>query len=112
LQAVKEAKEPVKRVVVEAEPVTDIDSTAADAIIELETELRAAGVELCFAQMKGPVKDQLKGYGLFDKLGAESFFPTLGLAVDRYIETHNVEWHDWDEEKCCQHAPHSGPCPG
>jgi hypothetical protein len=47
--------------------------------------------------MKDPVKEQLKRYGLFDKLGAELFFPTIGRAVDRYIETQRVEWSDWEE---------------
>jgi hypothetical protein len=39
----------------------------------------------------------LKRYGLFAKLGTHLFFPTLGQAVDAYLETHRVEWTDWDE---------------
>jgi hypothetical protein len=54
-------------------------------------------MDLCFAEMKGPVKDQLKRYGLFTTLGTESFFPTLGQAVDRYLQVHEVEWRDWDD---------------
>jgi MFS superfamily sulfate permease-like transporter len=97
LQAVAEAPTPTKWVVVAAEPVTDIDITAADALSELDDELQRAGIELCFAEMKGPAKDRLKHYGLFTKLGADLFFPTLGQAVDRYLEAHQVEWLDWDE---------------
>ena len=47
--------------------------------------------------MKDPVKDRLKRYGLFTKLGSHLFFPTLGQAVDAYVETHQVDWADWDE---------------
>ncbi len=56
-------------------------------------------MELCFAEMKGPVKDRLKCYGLFAELGKENFFPTIGQAVDRYLEANAVEWVDWDEVK-------------
>ena len=68
--------------VVAAEPVTDIDITAADVLTSLDEALHAEGMELCFAEMKGPVKDRLKRYGLFTTLGTENFFPTLGQAVD------------------------------
>jgi hypothetical protein len=54
-------------------------------------------MDLCFAEVKGPVKDLLKRYGLFATLGTENFFPTIGEAVDGYLAVHNVEWRDWDE---------------
>jgi high affinity sulfate transporter 1 len=98
LRAAREAPTPTRWVVVTAEPVTDIDITAADNLAALDRELQEMGVELCFAEMKGPVKDRLKRYGLFDALGTDNFFPTIGQAVDRYLEVHRVEWKDWDEE--------------
>ena len=97
LRAAAEAPTPTRWIVVAAEPVTDVDVTAADALAELDRELHAAGMELCFAEMKGPVKDRLKRYGLFTKLGTGNFFPTIGQAVDRYLALHPVEWKDWDE---------------
>ncbi len=99
LQAVAGSPTPVKWVVVAAEPVTDIDVTAADALVELDSDLHRKGIELCFAEMKGPVKDHLKRYGLFVGLGTDNFFPTIGQAVDRYLEVNRVEWQDWDEVK-------------
>lgn len=97
LGAVADAPTPTTRVVVAAEPVTDVDVTAADVLADLDNALRAAGVELCFAEMKGPVKDLLKRYGLFHNFGADSFFPTIGQAVDGYLATHPVEWRDWED---------------
>lgn len=97
LRAVSGAPTTTRLVVVAAEPVTDIDITAADMLAELEEELHKAGIELCFAQMKGPVKDHLKRYGLFSKLGQENFFPTIGQAVDHYLQKYGIVWHDWDE---------------
>jgi hypothetical protein len=55
-------------------------------------------VTLCFAELKGPVKDSLKHYGLFKMIGEQNFFPTIGQAVNRYLESHAVEWHDWGDE--------------
>ena len=97
LQAIADAPTPTKWVVVAAEPVTDIDITAAEALSALDDDLARFGIELCFAEMKDPVKDKLKRYELFVKLGADQFFPTLGQAVDRYLEAQQVEWSDWDE---------------
>ena len=97
LQAIADAPTPTKWVVVAAEPVTDIDVTAAEALSALDDDLQNAGIELCFAEMKDPVKDRLKRYGLFTKLGTDLFFPTIGRAVDRYLETNRVDWSDWEE---------------
>ena len=97
LQAIADAPTPTKWVIVAAEPVTDIDITAAEALSALDDDLAKFGIELCFAEMKDPVKDRLKRYDLFVKLGADRFFPTLGQAVDRYLEAHQVAWSDWDE---------------
>ncbi len=97
LEAVSQSPTPVKWVVVAAEPVTDVDTTAADELAELDADLHSAGIELCFAEMKGPAKDRLIRYGLFTKLGQENFHRTLGQAVDTYLKTHDVEWHDWKE---------------
>jgi high affinity sulfate transporter 1 len=96
-QVIALAPTPTKWVVVAAEPVTDVDITAADMLAELDKKLHQAGMDLCFAEMKGPVKDRLKRYGLFNSFGNENFFPTIGQAVDRYLDVHKVNWRDWDE---------------
>ena len=94
---VDEAASPVRWVVVAAEPITDIDTTAADTLGDLLDELRAEGVTLAFAEIKGPVKDRLRRYGLFDAVGPEHFFPTVGTAVDAYVEATGTTWVDWEE---------------
>ncbi len=99
LRAVAEAPTPTRWVIVAAEPVTDIDITAADVLSALDDELHTAGIELGFAEMKGPVKDRLKQYGLFSKLGGDLFFRTIGQAVDAYVESHRVEWVDWEDRQ-------------
>ena len=92
LEAVAQSPTPVRRIVVSAEPVTSIDVTSADVLAELAQKLRESGVELRFAEMKDPVKDKLKRFELLERLGAASFYPTLGAAVDAYLEEHAVDW--------------------
>jgi MFS superfamily sulfate permease-like transporter len=83
---------------VAAAPVSDIDITAAEVLEKLGSQLHEAGIELRFAEMKGPTKDELKRYGLFAQFGVENFYPTIGQAVDGYLKASNVEWQDWDEQ--------------
>src|SRR5262245_15060785 len=94
LIAVARSSTPVRRIVVAAEPVTGVDITAADALAELDEELSNAGTELCFAELKDPVKDKLKRFGLFSLIGEKSFFPTIEAAVRSYVQDHAIDWAD------------------
>lgn len=96
LDAVAASPTQVCWLVVTAEPVTSVDVTAADILADLDELLHAAGIELCFAEMKDPVKDKLKRFGLFSRLGEARFFPTVDAAVSSYLETHAVDWVDWE----------------
>ncbi len=99
LDAVAASPTPVRWLVVGAEPVTSVDVTAADMLMELEDHLHAAGIELCFAEMKDPVKDKLRRFGLLARLGAERFFSTIGEAVGDYVKTFGVQWLDWEDRR-------------
>lgn len=90
LAAVAESPTQVRCVVVAAAPVTSVDVTAADALTDLDEALLARGIELRFAELKDPVKDKLKRFGLFDRFGETRFFPTIDAAVSRYFETHDA----------------------
>jgi high affinity sulfate transporter 1 len=91
LGAVASSPTPVRWVVVAAEPVTSVDVTAADIVAELDDSLHTKDIQLCFAEMKDPVKDKLKRFELFARFGAETFYATLGEAVDAYLGSHPVE---------------------
>jgi MFS superfamily sulfate permease-like transporter len=97
LDAVAKSPTPVRWLVVAAEPVTSVDVSAGDMVAELDEALHAQGIELCFAELKDPVKDKLKRFGLFSQLGEQYFFPTIGAAVSSYLETHDVKWEDWED---------------
>ena len=84
-QALDAERRDVRTVVVAAEPITDVDSTAAEVLAEILAELDRRGIELAFAELKGPVKDTLRRYGLMEQIGEERFYPTIGLAVRAHV---------------------------
>jgi high affinity sulfate transporter 1 len=84
-EAIANSPTPVRRVVVTAEPITSIDVSSADVLTELDTMLRARNIELCFAELKDPVKDKLKRFGLFAEFGERRFFPTNASAVRDFL---------------------------
>jgi len=83
--AIAQSLTPVRRVVVAAEPITSVDVTSADALADLDEALKSDGIELCFAEIKDPVKDKLKRFGLFARFGDRRFFPTKESAVNDWL---------------------------
>lgn len=95
---VDEAKPPARWVVVCAEPMTDVDTTASEMLHELDRELAIRGVELTFAEMKDPVKDRLERYDLRQKIGETYFFSTIGVAVKAYVDRFAIPWPELDDD--------------
>ena len=91
-------------IVVAAEPITDIDATAGETLRSLNDELDAAGIELAFTELKDPVRDRLRRYGIHDTIGRHRFFPTIGVAVAAYLHETGVDWVDWEDRQPGHHA--------
>jgi len=72
-------------VLVAAEPVTDVDSTAADMLVDLDIELNTADIYLVFAELKDPVKEKIVRYGLLDAIDRQ-IFPTISVAVAAFLD--------------------------
>ena len=92
LRALAESPTPVRRLVVAAEPVTSIDITSADMLAELGQILSNAGIDFHFAEVKGPVKDKLRRFGLITPEEERRIQPTVGAAVDAYLADYQVDW--------------------
>ena len=88
LDAIAASPQPVRWLVVAAEPVTSVDVTSADVLTDLDRSLQQTGIEMCFAELKDPVKDKLKRFGLFKQIGERSFYPTIDAAVGGYRQTY------------------------
>ncbi|MDF3312512.1 SulP family inorganic anion transporter [Rhodococcus sp. T2V] len=81
---VAEAPTPVEWVVIAAEPITGLDTTAVDELVDLDTYLEGKGIRLAFAEMKGPIKDRLIRFGVGDRFDATHFYPTIDSAVEAF----------------------------
>ncbi|WP_213576450.1 SulP family inorganic anion transporter [Rhodococcus sp. USK13] len=78
------APTPVEWVVVAAEPITGLDTTAVDELVDLDTYLESKGIRLAFAEMKGPIKDRLIRFGVGDRFDSTHFYPTVESAVTAF----------------------------
>ncbi|MGY1643631.1 SulP family inorganic anion transporter [Geodermatophilus sp. SYSU D00703] len=85
--------EPAPRwIVVAAEPITDVDTTAADVLLDLDRLLDERGQTLVFAELKDPVRRKVERYGLDRELEARHFFPTVEAAVDAFQRRTGAAW--------------------
>ncbi|MCX8007149.1 MAG: sulfate permease [Coriobacteriia bacterium] len=94
-----ERPESPRRVVFAAEPMTDVDTTAADVLAETIRSLQEAGIEVGFAELKHPVRERLERYGIIDLVGEHMLFPTIGSAVHDHVARSGVAWVDWEEQE-------------
>ena len=79
-------------IVVAAEPITDIDTTAADVLEDLYLQLSADGVSLVFAELKTPVRQKIEHYELTDTINPDHFFETITEAVGAFREQTGAQW--------------------
>ena len=79
-------------VVVAAEPITDVDTTAADVLEDLDLELNADGISLVFAELKTPVRQKIERYELTDTMNPDHFFETITEAVEAFREQTGAQW--------------------
>ncbi len=86
-------------IIVEAEPITDIDTTACDMLEDLVTALDKQGTKLVFAEMKTHSRHKLLRYGLGKPLPDDRFFPTLRAAVSACREELGERWVEVREEE-------------
>jgi len=81
-------------IVIAAEPITDVDTTASDMLQELDAWLNARGVSLVFAEMKDPVRAKIERYELTRTIDPAHFLPTLDDAVAEYVRQTGAQWRD------------------
>jgi len=79
-------------VIIAAEPITDIDITAADMLLELVDDLAAHDTRLVFAELKDPVRAKLEQYGLTSLITRIAFYPTLNTAGKAYRAEFGTDW--------------------
>jgi high affinity sulfate transporter 1 len=81
-----------KWILIAAEPITDVDTTASDVLEELDEALNADGISLVFAELKDPVRRKIERYGLTRTIDPGHFFPTIDSAVAAFRQETGAEW--------------------
>jgi high affinity sulfate transporter 1 len=92
---VRELAEPLPPggwIIIAAEPITDVDTTACDMIEDLDRALDAKQLRLVFAEMKTPAREKMSRYGLDKALPEDQFYPTLSSAVKAYRAQSGQDW--------------------
>src|SRR5580692_856506 len=79
-------------ILIAAEPVTDVDTTAADVLTELDEALNAQGISLVFAELKDPVRRKIERYGLTRTIDPHHFFPTIAAAIAAFRDDTGAQW--------------------
>jgi anti-anti-sigma regulatory factor len=90
----------VHTVILAAEPITDVDTTAADELVDVDDWLAKRGIRFIIAEMKDPVIDVLRDYGLAGRFTPDRFAPTVGAAVDDVTGTlrGDLEGTKWEND--------------
>ena len=94
VRAIAEAQPDLRWVIVAAEPMTDVDTTAADMLADLDEWLNARSVSLAFAEVKDPVREKIQRYELERTIDPAHFYPTLDEAVAAYMAQTGATWQD------------------
>jgi high affinity sulfate transporter 1 len=92
IRRLAEASPRPRWILIAAEPITDIDTTASDMLADLDEELNAKGISLVFAELKNPVRTKLERYELIGPLNPDHFFPTLDVAIDTFCQETGAHW--------------------
>ena len=79
-------------ILIAAEPMTDVDTTASDVLEELDEALNEQGISLVFAELKDPVRRKIERYGLTRTINPQHFFPTIESAIAAFRQQTGADW--------------------
>src|SRR6476619_5305264 len=92
IREVAESRPGLKWIMIAAEPITDVDTTAADMLQALDVWLNERGISLICAELKDPVREKIERYELTRTINPDHFFPTIAAAVERYMHEKHATW--------------------
>ena len=90
--------ESLKYILIDAESINHIDSSALHQIEKMIEEYRQKNIQVFFAAVKGPVRDAMARGGIIDKIGENHFFMD-NQSVWNYIEAHDDDRKTPDPRK-------------
>ena len=81
----------LKYIVINAESISQVDSSALHALEEILREYREQGVHVVFTGVKGPLRDALNRANLMEYVGQDNFYLTVQEAVEQLSEKSEEE---------------------
>jgi high affinity sulfate transporter 1 len=91
MEVIDAESEPVRWLLINAEAIIDVDSTALDMLLELEQDLRHLKIEFCLARVKSELRGSLERGGLVERIGADHLFATIGTAIEAFHRMEALE---------------------
>lgn len=81
-QLAEERKGQLKTIIINADSMNSLDSSAVHALEEVIDDYRQQGIQILFTGVKGPVRDAMVKGHLIEKIGKQHFFMSVQEAVD------------------------------
>jgi SulP family sulfate permease len=96
LEAQVQAKSPsIRFVIVDAESINNLDSTAIEGLLELVESFKQLGIKLVFSSLKGPIRDAIKKAQLVEKIGESHFYINIIEAIAAFENLSSPLHHDY-----------------
>lgn len=108
LAAVDGAQPAAEWLVLNAEAIVEIDSTAAEMLLDLPRELAARGVQLALTRVKRKLSAQLEAAGVLAVLGPGHLYPTIPTAVAAFRAWEGSMQGEIKENECLPPELRSG----
>ncbi len=83
--------EDLKLIIIDAEVISNIDSSGIAALNEILRKYNSRGIKLYFTSIKGPVRDAFAKSGLINNIGLENCFMSIQDGVDNYLNKDNLK---------------------
>jgi high affinity sulfate transporter 1 len=85
------AATPVREVLIPAQQINQLDSTGADQLARLATELGAKGIALSFVEVKSGLRAAIRRTGLEEKIGADHLYESIADGVQAFLQHQEQE---------------------
>ncbi|WP_392436094.1 SulP family inorganic anion transporter [Chlorogloeopsis fritschii PCC 9212] len=87
---IKNSKQPVQEVLVDAETINSVDITAAQMLVKLHAQLQAQNISLSLAGVKDPVWDMMRWTGVEKAIVREHFFESISEGVNAFLKQQTI----------------------
>ena len=84
-ELIRNSKSPTKYLLIDAEAIVDVDSTAHQRLRQLRQDLEQQGIGLGFARAKAHLREMFTRTGLAGEIGEQNLFPTVRAGVRAYL---------------------------